>query len=256
MRCAGSNHTLVVPQQEAELWLGVPCLDLDLQSVYSRHAVEAPTWFGRLYRETVIRRLIAAEHTALLTREERDRLQQRFSSPNPRPWEPNLLSATPTLELGIDIGDLSTVFSAQCRPGQANYLQRIGRAGRRDGNAFTATVARGQPHDLYFYAEPPSMLAGRIEPPGVFLNAPAVLERQLTAFSLDGWAATGLPDDAVPRSIRQVLDNVNRAGRPVSPIRSSTSCSGAATPAGEVLRRACRRAVRSVPGLPDHVSPW
>ena len=213
MRCAGSNRTLVVPQQEAELWLGVPCLDLDLQSVYSRHAVEAPTWFGRLYRETVIRRLIAAEHTALLTREERDRLQQRFSSPNPRPWEPNLLSATPTLELGIDIGDLSTVVLCSVPPGQANYLQRIGRAGRRDGNAFTATVARGQPHDLYFYAEPSSMLAGRIEPPGVFLNAPAVLERQLTAFSLDGWAATGLLDDAVPRSIRQVLDNVEQ-GRP------------------------------------------
>ena len=54
------------------------------------------------------------------------------------------------------------------------------------------------------------MLAGRIEPPGVFLNAPAVLERQLTAFCLDGWAATGLPDDAVPRTIRHVLDNVEQ----------------------------------------------
>ena len=52
------------------------------------------------------------------------------------------------------------------------------------------------------------MLAGRIEPPGVFLNAPAVLERQLTAFCLDGWAATVLPDDAVPRTLRHVIDNV------------------------------------------------
>ena len=210
MHCAGSNRTLVVPEQEADLWLGVPCLDLGVPAIYERHAVEAPTWFGRLYRETLIRRLIAAEHTALLTRDERDRLQQRFSAPNPRPWEPNLLSATPTLELGIDVGDLSTVVLCSVPPGQANYLQRIGRAGRRDGNAFTATVATGQPHDLYFYAEPLAMLAGRIEPPGVFLNAPAVLERQLTAFCLDGWAATGLPDDAVPRTIRHVLDNVEQ----------------------------------------------
>ena len=210
MHCAGSNRTLVVPEQEADLWLGVPCLDLGVQAVYERHAVQAPTWFGRLYRETLVRRLIAAEHTALLTRDERDRLQQRFSAPNPRPWEPNLLSATPTLELGIDVGDLSTVVLCSVPPGQANYLQRIGRAGRRDGNAFTATVATGQPHDLYFYAEPLAMLAGRIEPPGVFLNAPAVLERQLTAFCLDGWAATGLPDDAVPRTIRHVLDNVEQ----------------------------------------------
>ena len=210
MHCAGSNRTLVVPTQEADLWLGVPCLDLGVQTVYERHAVEAPTWFGRLYRETLIRRLIAAEHTALLTRDERDRLQQRFSAPDPRPWEPNLLSATPTLELGIDVGDLSTVVLCSVPPGQANYLQRIGRAGRRDGNAFTATVATGQPHDLYFYAEPLAMLAGSIEPPGVFLNAPAVLERQLTAFCLDGWAGTGLPDDAVPRTVRHVLDNVEQ----------------------------------------------
>ena len=211
LRCAGSNRTLVVPEQEADLWLGVPCLDLGVQAVYERRAVEAPTWFGGLYRRTAIRRLIAAEHTALLSRDERDRLQRRFSDPHPRPWEPNLLSATPTLELGIDVGDLSTVVLCSVPPGQANYLQRIGRAGRRDGNAFTATVAAGQPHDLYFYAEPLAMLAGRVEPPGVFLNAPAVLERQLTAFCLDGWAATGLPEDAVPRTIRQVLDNVEQA---------------------------------------------
>ena len=211
LHCAGSNRTLVVPEREADLWLGVPCLDLGVQASYERHAVEPPTWFGRLYRETIIRRLIAAEHTALLTREERDHLQQRFSDPHPRPWEPNLLSATPTLELGIDVGDLSTVVLCSVPPGQANYLQRIGRAGRRDGNAFTATVAAGQPHDLYFYAEPLTMLAGRVEPPGVFLNAPAVLERQLTAFCLDGWAATGLPEDAVPHKIRQVLDNIEQA---------------------------------------------
>ena len=210
LRCAGSNRTLVVSEREADLWPGAPCLDLGVQAVYERRAVEPPTWFGRLYRETSVRRLIAAEHTALLTREERDRLQRRFSDPRPRPGEPNLLSATPTLELGIDVGDLSTVVLCSAPPGPANYVQRIGRAGRRDGNAFTATVAAGRPHDLYFYAEPLAMLAGRIEPPGVFLDAPAVLERQLTAFCLDAWAATGLPEDAVPRTIRHVLDNVEQ----------------------------------------------
>ena len=222
LHCAGSRRTLVVPEREADLWLGVPCLDLGVQAAYERSAAEPPTWFGRLYRDTAIRRIIAAEHTALLTREERDRLQQRFSDPRPRPWEPNLLSATPTLELGIDVGDLSTVVLCSVPPAQANYLQRIGRAGRRDGNALTATVATGQPHDLYFYTDPMEMLAGRIAPPGVFLDAPAVLERQLTAFCLDSWAATGLPEDAVPRTIRQVLDNVERAGADASSPAAAT----------------------------------
>ena len=132
MQCAGSNRTLVVPGQEADLWLGVPCLDLGVQAVYERHAAQAPTWFGRLYRETLIRRLIAAEHTALLTRDERDRLQQRFSAPNPRPWEPNLLSATPTLELGIDVGDLSTVVLCSVPPGSGE-LPAAHRARRPPG---------------------------------------------------------------------------------------------------------------------------
>ncbi len=210
MRCARSNRHLVVPEREVDLWQGVPCLDLAASDVYDRHEAATPSWFGRLYRTTAIRRLVAAEHTALLTREERAELQERFADPDSKPWEPNVLSATPTLELGIDIGDLSTVVLCSVPPARQNYVQRIGRAGRRDGNAFTLTVATGRPHDLYFYEEPLDMLGGSVEPPGVFLNASAVLERQLTAFCFDGWAATGVGQDAVPRRIGAVLDSVDR----------------------------------------------
>ena len=135
-------------------------------------------------------------------REERDRLQERFAAADAKPWEPNLLSATPTLELGVDIGDLSTVVMCSVPPAPVNYVQRTGRAGRRDGNALTLTVATGKPHDLYYYAEPMEMLGRRIDPPGIFLNAPAVLERQLTAFCLDCWVAGGVDENAVPRRIR------------------------------------------------------
>ena len=207
----GAHAQLVVPEQEADLWHGVPCLDLGQEDAYRNTDPASPTWFGRLFRETAVRRIVAAEHTALIEREERDRLQERFADPAPKPWEPNVLSATPTLELGIDIGDLSTVVMCSVPPAPKNYMQRTGRAGRRDGNALTLTVATGQPHDLYFYAEPLDMLASRLDPPGVFLNASAVLERQLTAFCLDNWVAGGVPEEAVPGTIRQVLDNVETA---------------------------------------------
>ncbi|MEN8168573.1 MAG: Zn-binding domain-containing protein, partial [Pseudomonadota bacterium] len=127
-----------------------------------------------------------------------------------KPWQPNLLSATSTLEMGIDIGDLSSLLLCSVPPAQANYLQRIGRAGRRDGNAFSLTLAAGVPHDLYFYADPLQMIAGRIEPPGVFLNASAVISRQLTAYCMDRWVATGLQDDAIPRTLKPVLDSVKK----------------------------------------------
>ena len=211
MRCENSRRTLVVPTAETALWVNVPCLDLAAQDRYVEHEPGRPTWAGRLYREAAIRRIVSAEHTALVAREERDRLQERFAAPEVEPWEPNLLSATPTLEFGVDIGDLSTVVLCSVPPAPVNYLQRTGRAGRRDGNALALTVATGQPHDLYYYAEPLEMLGSRIAPPGIFLNAPAVLERQLTAFCLDCWVAGGVDENAVPRTVRPVLDNVEKS---------------------------------------------
>ena len=210
MHCEKSRRTLVVPAREAELWQGVPCLDRAAQDSYVRQELGSPTWAGRLYKRGDIHRIVSAEHTALVSRQERDRLQERFAAPDARPWEPNLLSATPTLELGVDIGDLSTVVMCSVPPAPVNYVQRTGRAGRRDGNALTLTVATGQPHDLYYYTEPMEMLGSRIDPPDVFLNAPAVLERQLTAFCLDCWVAGGVDESAVPRTIRAVLNNVER----------------------------------------------
>ena len=210
MRCANSSRTLVVPAAEADLWHGVPCLDLAAQDRYVKGDPGRPTWAGRLYGQAEIRRIVSAEHTALVSRSDRDHLQERFAAQDVRPWEPNLLSATPTLELGVDIGDLSTVVMCSVPPAPVNYLQRTGRAGRRDGNALTLTVANGRPHDLYYYAEPMEMLGSGVEPPGIFLNAPAVLERQLTAFCLDCWVAGGVDENAIPRAIRTVLNDVER----------------------------------------------
>ena len=209
MRCNNFPRSLLVAAEDAPLWEGVPCLDLTVDDTYVCREPGEPTWAGRFYREADIRRIVSAEHTALVSREERDHLQERFASADAKPWEPNLLSATPTLELGVDIGDLSTVVMCSVPPAPVNYVQRTGRAGRRDGNALTLTVATGQSHDLYYYADPLEMLGARVDPPGIFLNAPAVLERQLTAFCLDCWVASGVDVNAVPRTIRPVLNNVD-----------------------------------------------
>ena len=203
-----AKRPLVVPAREAPLWQDVPSLEVASPGCYGGHKPGSPSWAGRLYRHADIHRIVSAEHTALVSREDRDRLQTRFAAPDAMPWEPNLLSATPTLELGVDIGDLSTVVMCSVPPAPVNYQQRTGRAGRRDGNALSLTVATGEPHDLYYYEEPMQMLGSSVDPPGIFLNAPAVLERQLTAFCFDCWVAGDVGASAVPRNIGTVLNHV------------------------------------------------
>ncbi len=211
VRASTSTRSLIVPSPEAEHWVGAPCIDLGVKESYSSVRVCEPGWAGRLYRDSEIHRVVAEDHTSLLGREKRERLEQRFSDPDSRPFDPNVLSATPTLELGIDIGNLSTVAMCSVPPSSSSYLQRIGRAGRRDGNAVTITMAAASPRDIAYFGEPLELLDGPIEPPGVFLNASAVLERQLTSFCLDNWARTCIDKpDAVPRTVQKVLDAVEQ----------------------------------------------
>jgi DEAD/DEAH box helicase domain-containing protein len=199
------KRALSVPSILAEELLGMPCLQAP-QEVYGEKQ-DGEHWFARQFSRGDLRRIFSAEHTSLLERDKREALEQRFKSKQPQPWYENLLSATPTLEMGVDIGDLSSVMLCSVPPNQASYLQRIGRAGRRDGNAFTSTLADGaSPHDLYFFEDTEEMLSGEVMPPGIFLKAPEVLRRQLLAFCLDNWVGSGIPAKALPDETKDALD--------------------------------------------------
>jgi DEAD/DEAH box helicase domain-containing protein len=207
MCCMQCGHTASVCSEEIKYWDGIPCLRLGCSGRYSQDNIE-DDYYRKLYSSANIYRIFAQEHTGLLTREEREDIERRFIH-NEKPWDPNLLTATPTLEMGIDIGDLSSVFLCSVPPTQTNYIQRIGRSGRADGNAFNMTVAEGKCHDLYFYSDPEEMISGEIFPPGVYLNASAILERQLVAFCMDSWVDTGIGQEAFPQSLGKVLNNID-----------------------------------------------
>ena len=97
-----------------------------------------------LYRGGRVRRIVAQEHTSLLPADERVRLENSFKSSG-SPEAPNVLACTPTLELGIDIGDLSMVALTSLPRSTASYLQRVGRAGRLTGNALVVSLLPARP---------------------------------------------------------------------------------------------------------------
>ena len=129
---------------------GVQEFDPDTDAVFQarRGFYRQPVTHAISSDQPSILSLIAAEHTAQLNAaqaneafSEAENHEIRFQDIDIA-WrdtdlrEPaiDVLSSTTTMEVGIDIGELSGVALRNMPPGRANYQQRAGRAGRR-GNA-------------------------------------------------------------------------------------------------------------------------
>ena len=145
------------------------------------------------------------EHTAMVPQGERERLENLFKGASDAV---NCLVCTPTLELGIDIGQLDSVLMRNVPPLPANYWQRAGRAGRRHRMAVDITYCRSVSHDRAYFAEPLKLLGGRIDPPAFNLRNESMVAKHVHATiiaSLHRYGRDGRRTEAERNEIREVL---------------------------------------------------
>jgi len=143
------------------------------------------SYFFKTFREGNPSRMAVREHTGAIEEAERDRIQTQFLPYEQKERDIDVVVATPTLELGIDIGDLSTVCLYKSPPSPASYLQRVGRAGRRDGISFINTFFFNSPIDEFYYRNPQELIKGNFSPPPLKIENNELLTRHLHALILE-----------------------------------------------------------------------
>lgn len=137
----------------------------------------------------------AQEHTAQVDASRRQWLEQRFryTEKDRQDWASNpaheaplerlpVMFCSPTMELGVDISALNTVYLRNVPPTPANYAQRSGRAGRSGQQALVITYCASlSPHDQWFFHHADEMVHGVVRAPTLDLVNRDLVESHLHA---------------------------------------------------------------------------
>ncbi|MBP7553133.1 MAG: DEAD/DEAH box helicase [Spirochaetes bacterium] len=155
--CLSTPNTLYFNNATGNIWneelFGIvpertPGAKIDLSTMLQSDLdnIKSLRRFRIMYKEgedAINEALYAEEHSAQLSGRKNRQLQNLFIN-----GRRNILSATTTLEVGIDIGGLSGALMANIPPNKSNYLQRAGRAGRRnDCSSIVVSYARRRHFD-------------------------------------------------------------------------------------------------------------
>lgn len=164
----------------------------------------------------------AQEHTAQVDAGRRQLLEQRFryTDKDRKEWAGNpaheaplerlpVMFCSPTMELGVDISSLNTVYLRNVPPTPANYAQRSGRAGRSGQQALVITYCASlSPHDQWFFHHANEMVHGIVRAPTLDLANRDLIESHLQAV----WLASA--QIALDASIAPMLD-LDQPGKPL-----------------------------------------
>ena len=149
------------------------------QRTYRDQRPRANEFFRELYKKELaaMKRFRGEEHTGQLKSDVRMEREDKF-----REGAISALFCSPTMELGIDIRDLSVVHLRNAPPSPANYAQRAGRAGRSGQGALVFTYCSSySPHDRHYFQRQIEMVAGTVQAPRLDLCNEELLKTHLNA---------------------------------------------------------------------------
>lgn len=125
-------------------------------SLAERASTSHPRFTQRAHRAeySEARILISEEYLGATSKRKRRELEYLFREEN----YPHHLSSGPTMELGVDIGDLDALLLYGTPPNMNAYLQRVGRAGRSSHSSMVHSVSQRNPIDYYYYDHPDELI--------------------------------------------------------------------------------------------------
>ena len=153
------------------------CTNLGLKTIVfadSHRIVELLVRLGRKYS------LDMKVHRAGLTPEERAQVEKMLKFK-----KVCAVAATPTLELGIDIGDLDCVILTNIPSTFSKYIQRTGRCGRRGQSSYIITILGDDPISQYYELYPEDFFSQEDDYLAIDLHNPEVAKVHLISMAKD-----------------------------------------------------------------------
>lgn len=145
--------------------------------------------------------LVTEEHSAQLNSACLKEYEKNFKN-----GEINILNCSTTMEMGVDIGGISSVAMSNVPPHPANYLQRTGRAGRsRESTATAFTLCKDNPHEQMVFNNTLWAFNTQISPPYITLDSERIVQRHINAYLLAHFLPALIPDNESPITLNSGL---------------------------------------------------
>jgi superfamily II DNA/RNA helicase len=121
---------------------------------------------------------LSSEHSAQISADNLKKFEKKFED-----GKINILNCSTTMEMGVDIGGVSIVLQNNVPPYPANYLQRAGRAGRRnESRSLVITICGAEPIGERAFDTPNWAMSEAVDLPRISFESEVLVQRHINSY--------------------------------------------------------------------------